>query len=54
MKTTTKLAVSSLKAGKTRSILTGIAIFLTTALITIIAFGSSAMILQNKDSAAYT
>ncbi len=54
MKTTTKLAVSSLKAGKTRSILTGIAIFLTTALITIIAFGSSAMIRQNKDSAADT
>ena len=52
MKTTTKLAVSSLKAGKTRSILTGIAIFLTTALITVIAFGCSTMIRQQKATAA--
>lgn len=52
MKTTTKLAVSSLKAGKTRSILTGIAIFLTTALITIIAFGCNSMIQRQKDTAA--
>lgn len=54
MKTTTKLAVSSLKAGKTRSILTGFAIFLTTALITVIAFGCSALIREQKTSAADT
>ena len=54
MKTTKKLALGSLKAGKTRSILTGIAIFLTTALITIIAFGCNTMIRYQKSSAAET
>lgn len=52
MKTTTKLAISSMKAGKTRSVLTGIAIFLTTALITVIAFGCNALIRQQKTHAA--
>ena len=35
MKTSTKLALASLKAGKIKSLLTGVAIFLTTALISI-------------------
>lgn len=54
MKTTTKLAVGSLKTGKTISVLTGIAIFLTTALITIITFGCNAVIRHQKASAAET
>ncbi len=52
MKTTTKLALSSLKTGKIRSILTGTAIFLTTMLITIIVFGCSSIIRYNKSNAA--
>lgn len=52
MRTTTKLAISSIKAGKTRSILTGIAILLTTMLITVIALGGSALIREQKDNAA--
>lgn len=52
MKTTAKLAAGSLKSGKTRSILTGIAILLTTMLITVIAFGGNAMIQEQKNNAA--
>ncbi len=54
MKTTTKLALSSMKSGKTRSLLTGIAIFLTTALLTVISFGCKALIQQQIDSAGET
>ena len=54
MKTTTKLALGSLKSQKTRSILTAVAIFLSTALITIIAFGCNTIILEQKTNAAET
>lgn len=54
MKTTTKLAISSLKAEKIRSILTGIAIFLTTVLITVIALGGNAAVQEQKTHAAET
>lgn len=52
MKTTTKLALGSLKTDKSRALLSGIAIFLTTALITLILFGCNAMIQNNKTHAA--
>lgn len=52
MKTITKLAISSAKSTKTRSILTGIAIFLTTLLITIVSFGANSIIQVNLLSAA--
>ena len=52
MKTTTKLALCSLKSEKTRSILSAIAIFLSTVLITIIAFGCNSIIQQQKNNAA--
>lgn len=54
MKTTTKLALASITSGKIRSALTGIAIFLTTALITIISLGGYGMVRQQIDDAADT
>lgn len=52
MKTTTKLAFGNLKSGKTRSVLTGVAILLTTALITVILLGSAALARNQKENAA--
>lgn len=52
MKTTTKLALGDLKTDKSRSLLTGIAIFLTTVLITVILFGCNAFIQNSKAHAA--
>lgn len=54
MRTTTKLAIGNLKSGKARSVLTGVAILLTTALITVILFGSAALFKHQKESAADT
>ena len=53
MKTSTKLALASLKAGKIKSLLTGVAIFLTTALISIISFGGNALIQEQIANAAH-
>ena len=52
MKTTTKLAISNLKSDKSRAFLTGIAVFLTTMLITVILFGCNAVIRYNIEHAA--
>lgn len=52
MKTTAKLAISSLKADKSRTLLTAAAIFLTTMLLTIITLGSAAFVRENKTYAA--
>ena len=54
MKTTTRLAVSNLKSDKSRTLLTGIAIFLTTMLLTLITLGCAAFVRQNKLYAAET
>lgn len=52
MKTTTKLALGNIKTDKSRALLTGIAVFLTTALITVILFGCNAVIQNNRTHAA--
>lgn len=54
MKTTTRLAVSNLKSDKSRTLLTGTAIFLTTMLLTLITLGCAAFVRQNKLYAAET
>ncbi len=52
MKLTRKLAISGIKAQKTRSVLTAAAIFFTTVLITVISFGCRAILQEQKSNAA--
>jgi len=52
MKTTTKLAISNLKANKSRTILISISIMLTTMLLTVIALSGYGIIKENKINAA--
>ncbi len=54
MRTTTKIAISNLKSDKSRTLLTGTAIFLTTMLLTLITLGCAALIRENKMCAAET
>lgn len=51
MKVTTEIAISNLKKNKSRSILIGIAILLTTVLLTIIALSGNGVIESNKTHA---
>ncbi len=52
MKTTTKLAISNLKADKSRTVLISISIMLTTMLLTVIALSGYGIIKENKTNAA--